>query len=63
MILISVGLLVALLLTVHGFLILILPLLLGTISEEGLLHFLEGEGCRLLLVCKKVSLKREKILC
>jgi hypothetical protein len=46
MILISVGLLFALLSIVHRFLISILPLLLGNISEEGLLHFLTGEGYR-----------------
>jgi hypothetical protein len=34
----------ALLLIVHSFLILILPLLLGIISGEVLLHFLIGEG-------------------
>jgi len=36
----------ALLLIVHSFLISILPLLLGTISGEVLLHFLAGEGYR-----------------
>jgi hypothetical protein len=47
MILISTELLFALSLTVHSFLISVLPLLLGIIIEEGLLlHFLTGEGYR-----------------
>jgi len=46
MILISMGQLFALLLIVHNFLISILPLLLGIISGEVLLHFLAGEGYR-----------------
>jgi hypothetical protein len=46
MILISTELLFALLLIVHSFLISILPLLLGIISEEGLLHVLTGDGYR-----------------
>jgi len=40
------GRIFALLLTVHNFLISVLPLLLGIISGEVLLHFLTGEGYR-----------------
>jgi len=44
MILISMGLLFALLLVVHSFLVLVPLLLLGIISERGLLYFLTGGG-------------------